>query len=291
MKFGLAFANVGPFAQPEGLAHLAQTAERGGVESFWTVEHAAVPVGYESVYPYGSSGKMPGPENSPIPDPLIWLTYAAAVTEKIRLATGILILPQRHPIYTAKELATLDVLSGGRVTLGIGIGWLEEEFNALGIAFRDRAALTEESVRAMRQLWGADAKPFSGEHFEWNAVESNPKPIQPRGIPIVEGGHADGAARRAARVGAGFFPMALGEKSQEERLTELFAIMRAECERVGRDVAEIEITVGGPIRSLDDVKRYQDLGVSRVVGPPPGFAPDDLERGLEQFGDSIISKL
>ena len=85
--------------------------------------------------------------------------------------------------------------------------------------------------------------------------------------------------------------MALGEKSQEERLKELFAIMRAECERIGRDVAEIEITVGGPIRSLDDVKRYQDLGVSRVVGPPPGFAPDDLERGLEQFGDSIISKL
>ena len=177
------------------------------------------------------------------------------------------------------------------MTLGIGIGWLEEEFNALGISFRDRAALTEESVRAMRQLWGADAKPFSGEHFEWNAVESHPKPIQPGGIPIVVGGHADGAARRAARVGDGFFPMARGEKSQEDRLAELFEIMRAECGRVGRDAAEIEITAGGLIQSLDDVKRYQDLGVSRVVGPPPGFAPDDLERGLEQFGDSIISKV
>lgn len=291
MKFGLAFANVGPFALPEGLTHLAQTSERVGIESLWTVEHVAVPVGYESAYPYASSGKMPGPENSPIPDPLVWLTYAAAVTKTIRLATGILILPQRHPIYTAKEVATIDVLSGGRVTLGIGIGWLEEEFNALGVSFRDRAALTEESVQALRQLWGADAKPFAGEYFSWNALESNPKPIQPGGVPIVVGGHADGAARRAARVADGFFPMARGEKSEGERLTELFQIMGAECERIGRDPSEIEITVGGPIRSLDDVKRYEDLGVSRIVGPPPAFAPDDLERGLEQFGDTIISKL
>lgn len=291
MKFGLAFANVGPFAQPQGLKHLAQTAEGVGVESLWTVEHVAVPVGYESEYPYSDSGKMPGPENAPIPDPLIWLTYAAAVTEKIRLATGILILPQRHPIYTAKELATLDVLSGGRVTLGIGIGWLEEEFQSLDVPFRDRAARTEESARALRQLWSTDAKPFEGEHFKWNAIESNPKPLQPGGIPIVVGGHADGAARRAARVGDGFFPMVRGGRSDEERLAELFEIMRVECERIGRDASEIEITVGAPIRSLDDVKRLQDLGVSRIVVPPPAFATDDLERGLEKLGEDFISKV
>ena len=111
MKFGLMFSNIGPFAQPEGLTHLAQTAENTGIESLWTVEHAAVPVGYQSRYPYSGDGKMPGPENAPIPDPLVWLAYASAVTKTIRLATGILILPQRHPIYTAKELSTLGLLT------------------------------------------------------------------------------------------------------------------------------------------------------------------------------------
>ena len=117
MKFGIMFANTGPFIQPEGLTLLAQTAEEVGVESLWTVEHVVVPMGYESSYPYSKDGKMPGSEEAPIPDPLIWLTYAAAVTTKIRLATGIIILPQRHPFYLAKEAATLDVLSGGRFML------------------------------------------------------------------------------------------------------------------------------------------------------------------------------
>lgn len=291
MKYGLAFANVGPFGAPEGLTHLARTAERVGVESLWTVEHVAVPVGYQSSYPYSATGKMPGPESSPIPDPLVWLTYAAAVTETIRLATGILILPQRHPIYTAKELATLDVLSRGRTILGIGIGWLEEEFVSLGIPFASRAKRTEEACRAMRQLWSADAKPFEGEFFRWNAIESHPKPVQQGGIPIVVGGHADGAARRAARVGDGFFPMVQGGRTDLERLAELFAIVRAECERIGRDPSEIELTAGAPVRSLDDVKRLEDLGVSRVVGGPPGFTPDAVERGLEKLGDEILSKL
>ena len=139
MKFGIAFANAGPFAFPEMLAHLAVEAEKFGIESLWTVEHVVVPVGYESRYPYDPSGKMPGPENIPIPDPILPLAFAAAVTKKIRLGTGVLILPQRHPFYVAKEIATLDVLSGGRAILGIGVGWLREEFDALGIAFDDRA--------------------------------------------------------------------------------------------------------------------------------------------------------
>src|SRR5439155_2400728 len=112
---------------------LATTAERVGVESMWTVEHVVIPVGYASRYPYDPSGKIPAPEQMPIPDPLVWLAYAAAVTKTLRLATGILILPQRHPLYVAKEVATLDVLSHGRVILGIGVGWLAEEFEALGI--------------------------------------------------------------------------------------------------------------------------------------------------------------
>src|SRR5882672_1350723 len=140
MKFGLMYANAGPFAFPEMVAHLAQTAERCGVESLWTIEHVVIPVGYKSTYPYDPSGKIPAPEQMPMPDPLSWLAYAAAVTTKIKLATGILILPQRHPLYVAKEVATLDVLSHGRVILGIGVGWLKEDFHALGIPFAERAA-------------------------------------------------------------------------------------------------------------------------------------------------------
>ena len=155
---GYLFANAGPFADPELFAHLATTAEDVGIESLWTVEHVVVPVGYESTYPYDPSGRMPGPENSPIFDPILPLTYAAAITSKIKLATGVVILPQRHPFYIAKEAATLDVLSGGRAILGIGVGWLEEEFDALGIPFQTRASRTRETVEAMRQLWSPGAK-------------------------------------------------------------------------------------------------------------------------------------
>ena len=142
MKFALLFANTGPYGLPDRLAHFAQKAEQVGIESLWTVEHVVVPKGYGSQYPYSRDGKMPGPENSPIPDPLIWMTFAAAVTKKIKVATGVLILPQRHPFYVAKEMATLDVLSGGRAILGVGIGWLEEEFRGVGVPFKERAART-----------------------------------------------------------------------------------------------------------------------------------------------------
>ena len=210
MKFGVAFANVGPFVQPEEAAFLARSCEEVGIESLWTVEHVAVPTGYQAQYPYSADGRMPGSENSPIPDPLLWLAYVAAVTTKIRLATGILILPQRHPIYVAKEVATLDVLSKGRALLGIGIGWMEDEFRALGIPFEERVARTEEACAALRTLWKPGAHAFKSEHYAWEALESNPKPVQPGGVPIIVGGHVLGAARRAARVGDGFFPMKTG---------------------------------------------------------------------------------
>jgi len=284
MKFGLMFANIGPFSQPAGLTQLAQSAESAGIESLWTVEHVAVPIGYESKYPYSANGKMPGPENSPIPDPLVWLSFAAAVTKTIKLATGILILPQRHPIYTAKEMATLDVLSEGRLIAGIGIGWLAEEFSALDIPFKERAARTEECAKALRHLWSTDSKPFAGEFYRWNAIESNPKPVQPGGVPIVVGGHVEGAARRAARIGDGFFPAA-GD------LPALFDIVRDECQKIGRDPSEIELTAGAPIRSLDDVKRMQDIGVARMILPPPGFDPDSIKAGFDKFNDDILSKL
>ena len=154
MKFGVMFANTGFGSSPDGAVAVAQAAEAGGFETLWTVEHVVVPSGYESAYPYDPSGKMAGgAEAFDLPDPLIWLTWAAAHTERIRLGTGVLVLPQRNPVVTAKELATLDHLSGGRVTLGVGAGWLAEEFAALGVPFDERGARLDEYIDVLRELW------------------------------------------------------------------------------------------------------------------------------------------
>jgi probable F420-dependent oxidoreductase len=265
------YANGGPFAFPEMVTHTAQTAERCGIESLWTVEHVVIPVGYKSTYPYDPSGKIPAP------------AYAAAVTKTIKLATGILILPQRHPLYVAKEVATLDVLSHGRVILGIGVGWLEEEFEALGIPFEERAARTSEMVRAMRSLWKDEAEPFHGKFHRWEKLESHPKPVQKPGVPIVVGGHTELAARRAARYGDGFFPGV----ADDEKLTWLLGVMRDECKKIGRDPAGIEVTSGRLAPDRDSVKRLEDLGVSRWVVPPPAFDPDGVTSGLEALGEVV----
>jgi probable F420-dependent oxidoreductase len=286
MKFGLMYANVGPFASPEMATHLAQTAERCGVESLWTVEHSVVPVGYKSTYPYDPSGRMPAPEQMPLPDPLAWLAYVAAVTKTIKLATGILILPQRHPIYVAKEVATIDVLSNGRVILGIGVGWLEEEFVALDVPFAERAGRTAESVRALRALWRDEPAPFEGKYYRWQSVESHPKPVQKPGVPIVVGGHTELAARRAARYGDGFFPGV----ADDEKLTWLLGVMREECKKIGRDPQTIEVTSGRAQPTADNVRHLTDLGVSRFMVPPPAFDPEGITQGLEKLGE-LISKL
>jgi probable F420-dependent oxidoreductase len=287
MKFGLMFANVGPFVQPDEAAFLAQAAETAGIESIWTVEHVVVPTGYSAQYPYSKDGKMPGPEDSPIPDPLIWLSYIAAETNTIKLGTGILILPQRHPIYVAKECATLDVLSKGRLILGIGIGWLHEEFAALDIPFEERVGRTEESCKALRTLWSPGANAFKGEHYSWSELESNPKPVQAGGPPIVVGGHVKGAARRAARVGDGFFPL----RTEGDRLQLLLQEMSDECARVGRDPSKIEITTSSPGMDVDAIKRLEDQGVSRLAIGPPGFDRDSIQKGFGELNDKVISKL
>jgi probable F420-dependent oxidoreductase len=285
MKFGLMYANAGPFSFPEMLTHLVTTAERTGIESIWAVEHVVIPVGYKSTYPYDPSGKIPAPDQLPIPDPLLSLTYAAAVTRTLRLGTGILILPQRHPLYVAKEVATLDVLSGGRALLGIGIGWLEEEFDALGIPFSERAGRTAETVRAVRSLWKDAPEPFTGKFFRWGPLESHPKPVQKPGVPIIVGGHTEMAARRAARYGDGFFPGV----ADDEKLGWLLGILRDECARLGRDHTKIEVTAGRAAPNADSVKRLQDMGVARFVLPPPAFDPDGISKGLDDLGKLIAT--
>lgn len=286
MKFGIVFANTGYAATAEGAAALAVTAEEAGFESLWTVEHVVVPAGYESQYPYSPSGKMPGREDNPIPDPLIWLGYVAAVTRTIKLATGILILPQRNPVVLAKEVATLDVLSSGRTILGVGIGWLREEFDALGVDFDARAPMTDEHIVALRTLWRDDEPSFAGRWAKFERAKMYPKPAQPGGVPIVIGGHSQAAARRAGRLGDGFFPA----KGSAEDLRSLFEIARGAAEDAGRDPAAIEMTCGGAM-DVDGVKRLADAGADRIVIPAFGSSTEQYEQLLGTFSENVMTKL
>jgi probable F420-dependent oxidoreductase len=290
MKFGLMFANTGRFATPEGARAVATAAENAGFESLWTVEHVLVPIGYQSEYPYDKSGKMPGGETIDFPDPLVWLSYVAACTSTIELATGILIVPQRNPAVLAKEVATLDKLSGGRMVLGVGVGWLEEEFEALGVPFAQRGRRLDDYVAAMRQLWASDDASYAGEFANFSSVVSRPRPLDDA-VPIVVGGHSEAAARRAGRLGDGFFP----GKGSNERLKELFDVMRASALEHDRDPDAIELTTGGAAAFAPDpvtaLKELEELGVSRVVIPPLAFDPDGIGPALEQFAENVIAKL
>lgn len=289
MKFGLIFANTGPFADPKAAVTFARAAEAAGFESLWTVEHVVVPSGYQSAYPYDPSGKMPGGEEFPIPDPLIWLSYLASATETIRLATGILILPQRNPVVLAKECATLDHLSGGRLELGIGVGWLQEEFDALGVPWERRGARTDEHIEAMRALWTDQKASYHGEFVDFADCVSLPKPAQGT-IPVHIGGHSDAAAKRAGRLGDGFFP-GRGDHAELARLIEL---TRRTAEEHGRDPGAVEFTAGGNgvigSNAVDEAKALADIGVTRAIIPSFLFWSDP-ETSLRQFGEDIIAKV
>src|SRR5213080_1315371 len=183
MKFGLRYASLGRYSNGPAAVELAQAAEAAGFDSIWTVEHVVVPHGYQSRYPYSESGRMgSGLEDFPIPDPLIWLAYVASATRTIKLGTAIVILPQRNPVITAKAVATLDHLAGGRrVLLGIGVGWLAEEFATLGVPFEDRGPRTDEYVAAMRALWTQERASFEGRFVKFRDVFCRPRPVAPAG--------------------------------------------------------------------------------------------------------------
>jgi probable F420-dependent oxidoreductase len=281
MKLGLMFANTGAMVSPEGAAAVARHAEQAGFESIWTVEHVVVPANYESKYPYNRSGRMAGGDDAPIPDPLIWLSYVAAHTERLKLATGMLILPQRSPLVTAKELATLDVLSHGRVVLGVGIGWLREEFEAIGVDFETRGRRAVEGIEAMRVLWADDQPSYQGETVRFHDARMWPKPVHRR-IPIVLGGHGEVAARRAGRLADGFFP----GRSKPEEVRPLLEVMRRAAEEAGRNPDSIELTLGAP-PDPGFVEQLVELGVDRVVLPPMGFDVESVMAGIDQAAQAL----
>ncbi len=288
MKFGIAFASVGLFSGAEEAVGLARAAEEAGFESIWSVDHVVVPGGYESTYPYDPSGKLPSGEATVFPDPLIWLAYVAARTSTIRLGTGILIVPQRNPLVLAKELATLDLLSGGRMILGAGIGWLEEEFEALGIPFVGRGRRTEESIAAMRALWSQDQASYDGSTTSFRNCFLRPQP--PGGtIPVHVGGHSEAAARRAGRIGDGFFPFGV----TRDELTSLLASMRRAAEEAGREPESIEVTVQSNVTAAEaaraEAKELSELGATRILVPAALFK-EDLTASMQGYGADVIGR-
>lgn len=287
MKYGVAFANILGWADSAGAIEAAKAAEAAGFESFWTVEHVIFPDDYASEYPYAEGGKMPAQASTPMPDPLIWLAYIASSTTTLQLATGILILPQRNPLVLAKEVATLDHLSGGRVNLGIGVGWLREEFDALGIPWEARGRRTDDYIAAMRALWAGDHVDHAGEFTSFRNVSSNPKPAR-NPVPITVGGHSRAAAERAGRIGDGFWP---GKGSMAE-LAELFDIVRQTAADAGRDPSTIELTAAHEgIFGPDPVGAAQEaaaIGVDRLMTGSFMLMHPGVAEACEAFAERVI---
>ena len=285
MRFGLAFASsVG--VDHASAMEVCRTAEAVGFESLWGGEHVILPSRIDSKYPYTADGKIPAQPDTPIPDPLIWLAFAAAAAPTMRLGTCILIVPQRNPLVLAKELATLDQLSGGRVELGLGVGWLKEEFAALGIPWERRGARNDEYIAAMRSLWAGPHAEFHGEFVDFEPVTCSPRPVQ-ASIPILVGGDTDAAINRAVRLADGYFP---GE-GKVDRLEELITRLRRAAEDAGRDPDSIEINAMFGAQMADPVAGAEQLaaiGVSRAMVPAFFFAgPGGMDR-LAEFGQRVI---
>jgi probable F420-dependent oxidoreductase len=271
---------------PQWMRGFAEHAEALGFESLYVVEHVVVPSGYAARYPYGPSGRMPLSEDCDIPDPLDLLAYLAAVTDALVLATGILVLPEHNPLVLAKRLATLDALSRGRVRLGVGVGWMREEAEALGIDFASRGRRTDEMIEALRIVWREAEPTFKGEFFRFERARSHPKPVRPGGIPIHIGGHSRAAARRAARLGDGFLPLGLEGPALSARLEELRHFAAA----AGRDPAAIELTLSGGLLDRADAKTVSDLAAHGAARVTFATAEPDLQRCKDQmsaFADRV----
>jgi probable F420-dependent oxidoreductase len=291
MQFGIIPpVRTGVTADPVWMTSFARHAEACGFESVVLVEHAVVVSDYQSTYPYAASGKMPLPDDCRIPDPLDLMAYLAAVTDTITLATGVLVAPNHQAVVLAKRIATVDVLSTGRVRMCLGVGWMDEELRATGADPRTRGRRTDETVAAMRALWaqsGPEGARFDGEFVSFSHAHSFPKPVRPGGVPIHIGGHSEAAAVRAGRSGDGFQPLGLDPELLEVRLAQ----MARAAEKAGRDPATIEITLSGylPTTGQRDIDEAEAHGADRLVlstsmSDDIGVIRDELSAFSERFG-------
>ena len=263
MKFGIRIPppQMGPIADPDFVVRYAQLVESLGFESLWTIDHAVMHATYDSRYPYKTTGRTPLP-----PD------------------------PQRHPIILAKEVATLDQYSKGRITLGVGVGWVKEEVLDLKQNFGDRGRRTNEWIEVMRALWDEGVSAYQGDYFQFEGVISNPKPVQEGGVPLMIGGHSEAAAKRAGRYGDEFYPHWSTRGPDKEALEALWPFVTETAEACGRDSDAVKLTLTSTSdakTSRETAEFCRELGADRVVVLPPkgtleGSLPDELARFREE---------
>jgi probable F420-dependent oxidoreductase len=287
VKLGVMPFVTGPLSHPDIVAELAERVEASPAESLWAYEHVVYPQEYDSVYPYDAGGKMTSSQLAEDrPDPLQWLGHVAALTRRIRLGTGLVLLPLHNPLILAKRLATLDRLSGGRLIAGFGIGWLAEEYDALGVPFRERGARADEYLQILQTLWAPGAASFQGRFHSFTDVHSNPKPVAPAGVPIVIGGHSRPAMRRTARYGQGLFLL----RQTPERVAELLGLLADEAKEAGRDIGDFEITVDAP-RTAEDARRYAGLGVHRFLLSLRADDPAKFAERTQRYAETVLAEV
>src|SRR5436309_4534975 len=286
MKIGLFACNMGPCADPAVAARVARAAEAAGFDSLWAGEHV--------VLPDPQAPPSPMPPLAAMLDPTVTLAFLAAHTKTVRLGTGIIILPQRNPLVLAKELASLDVLSAGRLTFGIGIGYLKAEFDALGIPFAQKGARSEEYLAAMLALWTMEKPAFEGRFVSFAGIQAMPRPLQKPHPEIVFGGHTPEAVRRAARLAKGWYGFAL----DLERTRACIEGLEKACAAVGRPFADIEVSITPapererPVLDVEAAKRFAELGVRRLLLYQPR-ARDEAAvlRVVEQAAHDLVGKV
>jgi probable F420-dependent oxidoreductase len=286
VRVGLHALGIGPGADRAVVDAVAKAADDHGFATLWAGEHVVMVDDSASEYPYSDDGKIAVPAVADWLDPLICLSFAAAATTRIDIATGVLLLPEHNPVHVAKQAASLDRLSNGRLTLGIGIGWSREEFDALGVPFAHRAKRTAEYVAAIRTLWRDDIASFSGSFIDFDAIRVNPKPVRDRRIPIVLGGNSDAALRRVVGWGDGWYGFNLDGVAAVADRVELISQL---CRDAGRDRAELRLAVALTQPRPEDVSALAELGIDELVivaAPPrevdevPGWAADLAQRWL-----------
>jgi len=286
MKIGIFAAMASPFATADYIRALGTAADERGFHSIWIGEHVVLFDEYGSRYPYADDGKIAIPDESGLLDPFAALNFLAAVTRRVRLGTGVCLVPQRNPVYTAKAVASLDWVSNGRFDFGVGIGWLEEEFRALEAPFARRAARTRSYLEVMRRLWCDAISEYADELYTLPACRQYPKPLQQPHPPIYFGGESDAALRRVADLGQGWFAFNILPDAVVERVRALDALLAAR----GRTRAEVRINICPYMQAsdFDTVQRYRDAGVEQVTLMPIAFDPDGVRALLDQLAETIV---
>jgi probable F420-dependent oxidoreductase len=307
LSIGCTLPTSGAAADPAAIGALAQTAEDLGFDSVWISDHVVVPEHISSAYPYSPDGRFPTLATQAYLEPLSTLGYLAGITRRARLGIAVLILPYRHPLLTAKMIATLDNLSRGRVDLGIGVGWMREEFEALGLppeVYQHRGSVTDEQVRILKTVWSEDVAGFDGRFYQFQPVGTLPHPIQRPHPPIWVGGHTRPALRRTAQFGDGWLPIG-GRPPADlppEEVAGCMTSIRSQAERFGRDPASLrvcfdttidfEATDGRPFSGSSDaiaqqLRRYLEVGADSLLVSFGRLPPADYERCLRRFAEQV----